>query len=86
MRVLGRHGRRLGLRSRRRRIGRLGLFFLGLLERSAELADSLSNRPRDAGQALGAQHDQRDQGYEQQMDGTLDTQARLLLRTPTSPA
>jgi len=69
----------------RRGLSRLGLFLLGLLKRSAELADSLSKRPRQTGQALGAQHDQRDQGDEQQMDGTLDTHARLQVRTPTRP-
>src|SRR6266568_3789143 len=85
MHVLGGPGPLVRVLWWRRRLRRLGVFLLGLLERSAELADSLSERPRQARQALGAQHDQRDQGDEQQMDGALDTHARLQVRTPTRP-
>jgi hypothetical protein len=46
-----------------------------LIERGTKLADALTQRTRQRWQAFGAQHEQRHDGDEKQMDGVLDAHA-----------
>jgi hypothetical protein len=67
-------GRRRVLRLGGRLIGRLGR--LGAhVERAAKLTDALPERTRKAGQALGTEHDQRDDRDEEKVNGALDAHA-----------
>src|SRR5439155_12070160 len=65
------------IRGRRRVTVKLRL--LALLQGGAELAHRLAERARERGQALGAEHDQRHGGDEDQVDGVLDAHAQIRL-------
>ncbi len=76
--IHGRHYGANGVNSKRRRwrgeLARLGVLVARWPpgDRLAELADPLTEGAGEFGQALGAQHDERDRADEQQMHGVLD--------------
>ena len=65
--------RRLRVLGRRRR---------ALADGLAKLAHALAERAGELGQALGTEHDERDDGDEQQMDGVLDAHGHPRLARP----